>query len=97
MIKPFLAGANVVAAVVVAMFFWRFMKQTRDRFFGFFALAFLLLSVEQFCRHLRLDEGSYAEVYLPRLGAFLLILYAIIDKNRSDHPAETKTPNPTKQ
>ena len=40
--KEMLLGANAIAALTVALFFLRFWRNTRDRFFIFFALAFLI-------------------------------------------------------
>jgi hypothetical protein len=80
-IKLLLAGASTLAGWIIALYFWRFWKKTGDRLFIFFAVAFLLLAFE------RLGLGFIAGrvesyFYLIRLSAFLLIVYAIVDKNR---------------
>ncbi len=78
----FLLGATAMLALTISMFFLRFWKTTRDRFFLFFAISFLL---EGGCRLMQgMTEYSSEQmplIYLPRLAAFVLILYAIIDKN----------------
>jgi zinc transporter ZupT len=82
-INSFLSGAITVAAWVIAFFFLRFQKNTRDRLFGFFAAAFFLLGVERVVVELSATETP-VHVYLIRLVAFLLILAGILDKNRKD-------------
>ena len=83
MIKSFLAGAIVVAAVAIALFFVQFRKVTRDRLFGFFAAAFFLMGIERVL--LEFMPGEHRPTtYLIRLAAFLLILFAIWDKNRKE-------------
>jgi hypothetical protein len=80
-ISSMLAGATTVAAWAIALFFWRFWKQTRDRLFIFFAVAFFLLGIERLGIGLMTGKvESY--FYLLRLSAFLLMIYAIVDKNR---------------
>lgn len=81
MLKAMLAGAIMVSAWAIFLFFLRFWRKTGDRLFAFFAAAFLLLGVERISISIASSEtGSY--VYLIRLLAFVLILIAIVDKNR---------------
>ncbi len=76
-----LAGAIMVSAWAISVFFLRFWRKTRDRLFGYFAVSFLLLGIERVS--ILVTEGEARSlVYLIRLGAFLLIIFAIIDKNR---------------
>ena len=79
----FLNGATAMGCVVAALFFFRFYRQSADRLFLFFGLAFSVFAVNRLVLEL-LDEGHEAStyVYLSRLLAFVMILYAIIDKNR---------------
>jgi hypothetical protein len=83
LINSILTGAIVFAGCTIALCFWRSWKKTRDRLFIFFAAAFLLLGIERLCLGLSLthDESYF---YLIRLLAFLLIIYAIVDKNRKN-------------
>lgn len=78
----FVAGALMMGYLVVALFFLRFHRETGDRLFAIFATAFFLLAAQ---RYALFYYGEMASVWLYslRLGAFLLILFAIIDKNRS--------------
>jgi uncharacterized membrane protein HdeD (DUF308 family) len=79
-----ISGAIVALYAVAGLFFLRFWTETADRLFGIFALAFWMLAVQRLLLVLQLDptEGQ-VWVYLLRLLAFVLILAAIIDKNRA--------------
>ena len=83
-LEHFLMGATAMACAVAGLFFLRFWRRTRDRFFLMFALAFWALSGVRVALLVaaELDE-SRAYIYLFRLLAFLLILAAIVDKNRA--------------
>jgi len=80
----YLSGSLAATSLIAGLFFLRFWWVTRDRFFVFFAVAFWLLAVNwtslaaispaREARHL---------IYLFRLAAFLLLIVAIIDKNRT--------------
>ena len=76
-------GAIAAGAATVALFFLRFWRQTRDRFFLLFAAAFALEAVDR----VALAMLPYADedeplFYLVRLVAYGLILVAIWQKNR---------------
>jgi hypothetical protein len=79
----FIAGASTVASAVIALFFLRFWRTTGDRLFAIFSAAFAIFAVNRVLLTV-LDETNEARtyVYLVRLAAFLLILIAIVDKNR---------------
>lgn len=80
------SGAMVMAYFTAGLFFLRFWKDTRDRLFGSFAAAFLLLALQRALLTIfvdsRADDDSGMLLYGIRLLAFLLILWAIVDKNR---------------
>ena len=84
MTAQFLSGAAMLAAAAIGLFFLRFWCQTRDRFFALLALAFWIFAANRLVLTV-LGDGNEASVYvyLARLGAFALILAAIVDKNRS--------------
>jgi len=68
---------------VAALFFLRFRTRTGDRLFAWFATAFLLLSAQRFALILAREWGeSTLWLYGLRLVAFVLILVAIVEKNR---------------
>ena len=79
----FLHGGSFLAAAVIALFFLRFWRDSGDRFFGFFALAFAILAVNRLVLT-ALDDESEARtiVYVARALAFGIIVVAIVDKNR---------------
>jgi hypothetical protein len=82
-LEQFIMGAVAMASAVVALFFLRFWRETADRLFGMFSLAFLLLGISRFGLAMsQLDSESHTHWYWVRLAAFLLILAAIVDKNR---------------
>jgi hypothetical protein len=78
-----LMGAVAMASFVAAIFFLRFWRQTRDRFFMWFALGFATDSATRFSLALLSDVGEAEPLfYLARLLMFALIIIAIIGKNR---------------
>jgi hypothetical protein len=80
----FLSGALMLAFFVAAAFFWRFWRRTGDRFFLIFAGAWVLLGIERFVLGImNQPEQLNPGIYFVRLAAFLLIIIAIIDKNRT--------------
>lgn len=83
MIQPFLSGALCMASLTIALFFLNFWRRTGDRFFLAFGGAFLLLMVERIIFFAIGASHEFAPyVYTVRLLAFILIIAAIVDKNR---------------
>jgi hypothetical protein len=75
-------GAIAMASGVVAVFFFRFWRDTRDRLFAIFASSFVLLGVTRLGLAMSQKESEVNTYwYWVRLAAFLLILLAIADKN----------------
>jgi len=84
----FLWGGCAMACAVIALFFWRFFRDTRDRLFAMFSLAFWSLALHwSALATLTPGEETRHYFYLLRLVAFLLILVAVIDKNRNQSPS----------
>lgn len=80
----FLSGAVAFGFLVAALFFLRFWTRLRDPLFIWFALAFCLLGLGQSVLALGglpLEERS--SVYLIRLLAFSMIIFAVFRKNRA--------------
>jgi hypothetical protein len=75
----FVSGVLCLGYVVAALFFLRFWRDTRDRLFVFFGIAFAMLAVHRVL--LTLVDAPDLLGYGLRLLAFLLILAAILDKN----------------
>ena len=79
-----ITGMLTILSLIAALFFAMSWRRTDDRFFLIFALAFTLLGIERLILGiLNLPESPLLSIYLIRLVAFLLIIVAIIDKNRS--------------
>ena len=78
----FLTGASVLASAAIALFFLRFWRDTADRLFLIFAVAFGVFAVNRILLSV-LDDQSEARtaVYLARAIAFGLIALAVVDKN----------------
>ena len=78
-----ISGAIVMGYAVAGLFFLRFWRETRDRLFVIFAAAFWILGLQRLALAVSRDMvEDDTGLYLIRLFAFLLILVAIIDKNR---------------
>ena len=78
-----LLGAIAMASIVASLFFLRFWRTTRDRFFLFFALSFLIDGLDRiFLAPTSPSTEDAPEYYLVRLLSYALILFAIWDKNR---------------
>lgn len=87
MTNPFyqyLSGCITTAFLVLGAYFLRFWRRTGDRLFVFFSVAFLLFAVERvvFALTTAPNSESNAGIYLLRLAGFVVILAAIVDKNR---------------
>ena len=79
----FIQGAVAMGCAVAGIFFLRFWQQSRDRLFLHFACAFWLLALA----YTLLGLVAFATerrvyVFMIRLLAFCMILYAIFEKNR---------------
>jgi hypothetical protein len=92
--KEAISGAIMLGCWAIGMFFFRFWRKNSDQLFLFFGAAFWLLAVERFLL-LLIDPHSEFQpyIYIVRLVAFLLILFAIYNKNRqpSAHSSDTKS------
>ena len=78
----FLSGAVTMGFVIAAVFFLRFWRRTRDRFFFAFAIAFVLLALNQaLAQWLGAADERVMYTYLLRVLGFVIILAAIVDKN----------------
>lgn len=79
----FLSGAVAFGFLVCGLFFLRFWRRTHDQLFLAFALAFGLLGLGQAILALsNIPTEERGSIYLLRLAAFALILFAILRKNR---------------
>lgn len=78
-----LLGAIAMGSFVASLFFLRFWRVTHDRFFLFFAISFCVEGLDRVLQGFTsLSEEQEPLFYLVRLVTYLLILVAIVDKNR---------------
>lgn len=83
MVEGFLLGVIVTSSLTAGAYFLKFWKQTRDMLFLGFSAAFLIEGVNRmaFLFIEQPNEGNPI-IYMVRLFSYLLILAAIINKNR---------------
>lgn len=78
-----LAGGAALASGAVGLFFVRYWQTSRDRLFLAFAVAFLIFGANRVVLALSdRDSEDLLGVYSLRLAAFLVIIVAIVDRNR---------------
>lgn len=82
-VNSWLNGAIFMAALVIALFFVRYWRHTRDTLFIYFAIAFVLEGVHRLLQAWPPDGPDAPQYYLLRLVEYGLILVAIVKKNRS--------------
>jgi uncharacterized membrane protein HdeD (DUF308 family) len=84
MLEAFLLGVIVTCSVVAGAFFLKFWRTTRDLLFLGFAAAFIIEGINRisFLFLPQPNEGAPL-VYTVRLFSYLLILAAIVHKNRA--------------
>jgi hypothetical protein len=82
-VRELLSGIIACGAFVAALHFFKFWRRSGDRLLGFFAAAFAIFAANAVALGLT-DPDAEVRVFLftVRLAGFLLILVAIIDKNR---------------
>ena len=87
MLEAFLLGIIFTMNIIAAVYFLKFWRKTHERLFLAFGAAFL---IEGFNRlgFLFLEDPSEGSptIYTIRLMAFLLVLAAILSKNRPAAP-----------
>jgi hypothetical protein len=89
--EQFLSGVAMASFAGSGLFFLKFWRSSKDKFFLYFSIGFWLLS---FDRILLLVKGalhpapsaqipeSVAMMYLIRLLAYVVLIYAIVERNR---------------
>ena len=78
-----LSGILVALDAVAGLFFVKFWAASRDRLFALFAAAFWILGIQRLLlAATRTIFEDQAVFYTLRLLAFVIIIVAIIDKNR---------------
>jgi hypothetical protein len=79
-----ISGILLMGYAVAGLHFFRFWKRSRDRLFLIFAIAFWVLGAQRAWLTLGVYRpGAAVYIYTLRLLAFILIIIAIVDKNRA--------------
>ena len=90
-VNRFLLGGLVMACFAAGLFFLRFWRKTHDRLFMIFAMAFWLMGVNWLALSFTNPQAEFRPaLYLIRLLAFVLILYAILEKNRASRRSQLR-------
>ncbi|HEY7639865.1 MAG TPA: DUF5985 family protein [Steroidobacteraceae bacterium] len=84
MFEGFLLGVIVIASLAASAFFLKFWRQTHDKLFLGFSAAFAIEGINRLA-FLFLDNPNEGNplIYTIRLFSYLLILAAIVNKNRA--------------
>lgn len=83
MIEQFLSGAVVMAFAIAGLLFLKYHRRTRQRLFVIFAASFFLLAINYAWLALtQVPVEERSPLFLVRLLAFSLIIFAIIHSNR---------------
>lgn len=78
----YMAGAISAGFLTISLFFLKFWRRTKDGLFLSFSAAFVLLALGQAAPVLgHVPDENLSRVYLLRLAAFLLIIWAVLRKN----------------
>jgi hypothetical protein len=86
------SGAIVMGYAVAGLFFLRYWRDTRDRLFLVFAVAFWMLGLQRLLLNVvDVAAEDQAVFYLLRLAAFLLIIWGVVDKNLAWSPTGSPT------
>ncbi len=86
-LNAFLSGATTAGFVIASLFFFSFWRRTADLLFAAFGAAFLLLATNQALITIWKIPLEYRSwVYLLRLAAFGLLIFAIVRKNLRRNP-----------
>lgn len=93
----FLSGAVTVGHLVAAGFFLRYWRKSGDRLFAAFSAAFVLFALNQLLSAalvVVLEPSSL--IYALRVLGFVIIIAAIVDKNRPRNPSSSASSAPRK-
>lgn len=83
LLNQFILGGVVMACLVAGLCFLRFWRRSGDRLFAMFAIAFWILGLNWLALAFTEQDEVRTALYFVRMMAFVLILVAIIDKNRA--------------
>lgn len=77
-----LQGGTATACIASGLFFLRIYRTSRDRFFLYFWLALWILGAHSAVLALEAAPEQLHYLYATRAIAFVLIIVAVVDKNR---------------
>ena len=77
----FFSGVLTLGYAMVGLFFLRFWKRSADALFAYLAVAFWILAGQRLALSVMREFEHDIVFYIARLIAFLLILFAILNKN----------------
>lgn len=81
--NEFLNGITFMGAITSSMFFFKFWKSTKDKFFLMFSISFFILALNRVAlTYLDIGDENKLLFYVLRALAFILIIFAIVGKNR---------------
>jgi hypothetical protein len=87
-----IAGAVCMGSLLIALFFLRFWRDSRDRFFLYFSASFFIEGLHRLYSALHDAGGEDSPLhYLIRLLAYGLILWAILEKNLPQRDAKRES------
>jgi Family of unknown function (DUF5985) len=91
-----LLGAVIMGDVIVALFFVRYWKLTRDRFFLFFAASFVAIAVSRVVVDEGLPPFGYEPFgYMIRILSYLFMIAGILYKNTGVRTSRTLAASPS--
>ena len=80
--KCFIFGLLTMVSAIIALFFLKFFRESRDRLFGFFSAAFAVLACDWLVQASVIPSHDCQHyLFLIRLLAFTLIIVGVVDKN----------------
>jgi len=83
LLLAFLNGAVAMASIITGVVFLAYWRDSRDRLFVYFAVAFWVLAFNWILVAVIAPAAEQRHwFYLLRLFAFVLIVLGIVDKNR---------------
>lgn len=89
MMYQFFSGGMMVCTLFAGFFFLKFWNKTHEELFKSFAISFFLMCAERcVLSFLGTQNEPSPLVYLIRLIAFLIIIFAIVKKNKESSNAE---------
>lgn len=89
MMYALISGALMMTCLSAGLFFFKFWQRSREKLFLRFAVSFWLLGLERLVLGYQgTDVEPRPEIYCIRLLAFLMILFAVVQKNRETKVSE---------